>query len=655
MARTPGRGQGRARALGKTPKPAPTRRWTASWRKWLLTSRAAKAKRTPAGPGGLGPSAGSSWAFWTLAVVALANLPYLYLRGLPMVKVAGFAVAAACCVVVLAGALRARALAPGRPAVLLLAAVAAYAVLGALSYAGLELPRLLLRPAFYFGLLLAAVLGSRILIRNRGVDFLLKGVLAALAASCAIVVATPVLRHWWVVWPPRLLFRMSGAFGDPNEAGFVGCVAVVVALALLQSPRHRSFALWGATLGVLAALASLSTTACVVLAATWLYHLGSSGLRPWRIAVRWVPVAAALALFVHAVRDVKNTKSYIEYDVSPGPAMYCGEVPASNPGLRRDCTILQETAGALTGRAAADRVNLDWTDSRPLAHWRGVRIAGEPPRVVSLDLSDMGLNGRIPAELADLDGLSALRLQGNRLSGPIPPQLGALARLRLLDLSGNALTGRVPVELGSLSQLSTLLLSHNRLSGPGPWTLENFEMLSRVQMDGNDWSSSSPFPDAPRLGPLARRARFWRIGAQRFLESPFVGNGIGSMFSLSGAPTDPTGTPSSVHNTYLKLAGEAGIVPVLLYVLFLASLLRTHWALARCPARAAATGGGLAMVLYSMAFDHLLQVGAYVFTAGVLAALAASGEPSASSAATADRSPPGPPRSAPGPAGSARS
>lgn len=544
------------------------------------------------------PSAGSSWAywaFWTLAVVVLANLPYLHLRGLPMVKVGGFAVATACCVVVLAGALRARALAPGRPGALLLAAVATYAVVGALSYVGPELTRLLLRPAFYFGLLLAAVLGSRLLIRaSGGADRLLTGVLAALAVSCAIVLATPVLRHWWVAWPSRLLFRMSGAFVDPNEAGLVGCLGVVVALALLQDPRRRRFALCGATLGVLAALASLSTTACVVLGATWLYHLGSSGLRPWRVFVRWVPVAAALALFVYAIRDVKNTKSYIEYDVSPGPAMYCPEVSASNPGLGRDCAILREAAGTLTGESAPRRGGLDWTDSRPLAHWRGVRIAGAPPRVVSLDLSDMGLGGRIPAELAGLD------------------------HLRLLDLSGNALTG------------------------PVPWTPENFEGLSR---------------DSARLGPLARRARLWRIGAGQFLESPFVGHGIGSMFSLPGAPHDRTGTPTSVHNTYLKLAGEAGIVPVSLYVLFLASLLRTHWALARCPARAAATGGGLAMVLYSMAFDHLLQLGAYVFAAGMFAALAASGEPPPRrTSATAGRSPPGPPRSAPGPpAGAARS
>lgn len=548
---------------------------------------------------------GSSWAFWTLAVVVLANLPYLHLWGLPWVKVAGFAVAAACCVVVLAGALGAQATAPGRPAALLLAAVATYAIVGALSYAGpgsdgpagVDLLRLLLRPAFYFGLLLAAVLGSRLLSRHFGVVFLLKGVLTALAASSALVVATPVLRHWEVLWPSRLAFRMTGAFVDANEAGLVGCLAVVAALALLPVPRHRAFALWGATLGVLAALASLSTTACIVLAATWLHHLASNGLRPRRIAARWVPVAAVLALFVHMVRDIKNTKSYVEYDVSPGPAMYCDKVTAANPGLRRDCAILQQAADVLTGGPqSADlavRASLNWADAHPLALWRGVRIAGEPPRVVSLDLSDMGLTGRVPAELAGLDSLSALRLDGNRLSGPVPPQLGAVTR---------------PL-------------------------------------------------DAPRLGTIERRARLWGLGARRFLESPFAGNGIGSMFSLAGAPNDPTGTPSSVHNTYLKLAGEAGIVPVSLYVLFLASLLRAHWVLAPGPARAAATGGAIAMILYSMAFDHLLQLGAYVFAAGVLAALAASGGPSAwPASATSGRSPPRPPRSAPpGPAGTAPS
>ena len=601
-------------------------------------------------PTGIEPFAGFPWAFWALAVVALCNLSYLYLWGLPMIKVVGFAVAAGCCVAVLAGAIKARSLAPGRPAALLLTALATYAAIGALSYgaepvahSSVGLPGLLLRSAFYFGLLSAAVLGSRLLIRRSGADFLLKGVLTVLTASCAIVVATPLLRHWWVVWPSRRAFRMSGAFVDPNEAGFVGCITVVAALALLQGPRHRKLALSGATLGVLAALASLSTTACIVLAATWLHHLGSTGLRPWAVVARWAPVAAALGLFVHTARDFKNTKSYIEYHVSPGPAMYCAQVPPSNPGLRRDCTVLQATAGVLVG-GSEGRASLNWTDRHPLAHWRGVRMAGEPPRVVSLDLSDMGLSGQIPAELAGLDRLSVLRLNRNRLSGPIPPQLGALARLRFLNLGKNALTGRLPPELGTLPQLSVLIVDNNRLSGPGPWTLDNFEQLSRVRMSGNGWSGDHRFVDPPRTGDFARRASIWRIGARRFLESPFVGHGIGSMLSLSGAPNDRTGTPTSVHNMYLKLAGEAGIVPASFYVLFLLSLLRTRWSPPRSPASAAVVGGGLAMVLYSLAFDHLLHLGAYLFAAGVLAALA-----------TADRSPPRPPRSVPRPTRTAHS
>ena len=550
-----------------------------------------------------------------------------------MVKVGGLTLVAVACVVVLASAVKEGTIWPGRPAALLLASLATYAVVGGLSLASespaaADLPEHLLRPAAYFGLLLATVLGGRCLIRRRGVDFLLQGVLKALIASCAIVVATPLLRHWGAAWPSRLAFRMSGAFADPNEAGFAGCITVVVALALLKSSRRRNLALWGATLGVAAALASLSTTACIVLAAIWLHHLASSGLRPATVVLRWAPAATVLALLVYAVRDVRNTKSYIEYSVSPGPAAYCHELSTSNPGLRRDCTVLQEAAHVLTGEASEGRARLNWTDSRPLARWHGVRISGNPARVVSLDLSHMALSGRIPVELGRLDRLSALRLNRNLLSGPIPPELGALGRLRLLNLGKNTLTGSIPPELGALGELRVLSVHDNRLSGPGPWTLANFERLAEVRANGNDWSGGDRSVDLVQPGDLERRVRLWRLGVHRFLESPWYGAGLGGMYSLAGARDAPgTAMPTSVHNTFLKLAGEAGIVPVALYVLFLLALARTHRVAPPSPRRAASVGGALALTLYSLAFGHLLQVGAYVFAAGVLAALAGSGNP----------------------------
>ena len=99
----------------------------------------------------------------------------------------------------------------------------------------------------------------------------------------------------------------------------------------------------------------------------------------------------------------------------------------------------------------AGDVELNWSDAVPVDYWRGVTVglpaiageAAEGLRVIALDLSHTGLNGRIPAELSALDALAVLRLGHNRLAGSIPPELGALSGLRTLNLENNALTGTI--------------------------------------------------------------------------------------------------------------------------------------------------------------------------------------------------------------------
>ena len=143
----------------------------------------------------------------------------------------------------------------------------------------------------------------------------------------------------------------------------------------------------------------------------------------------------------------------------------------------------------------------NWGTDAPLGTWYGV-TTDERSRIIELDLSDNGLTGPVPPELARLATLVVLDLSGNGasaasqldpdnspspgpspgpspdagldatllkpmavpspvarhppahargveegLTGPIPPELGALSKLRTLNLSGNSLTGRIPPEL----------------------------------------------------------------------------------------------------------------------------------------------------------------------------------------------------------------
>ena len=163
-----------------------------------------------------------------------------------------------------------------------------------------------------------------------------------------------------------------------------------------------------------------------------------------------------------------------------------GDLAAAMP-LRVDATGLAADAALLVAArdALAGSIALDWSPRVPVEAWRGVATGGVPPRVVALDLSHTGLDGRIPPELGGLTRLVTLRLDGNRLSGPIPPALGGLRDLRELALQGNELSGPVPRELARLRHLRSLRLDDNNLSGRVPAGLGGLERLAVLRLEGN--------------------------------------------------------------------------------------------------------------------------------------------------------------------------
>ena len=64
--------------------------------------------------------------------------------------------------------------------------------------------------------------------------------------------------------------------------------------------------------------------------------------------------------------------------------------------------------------------------------------------LLTLDISDNRLSGRIPCAIGKLLDLSIRLLGGNRLSGTIPTQLCQLILINLMDLSSNFLSGTIP-------------------------------------------------------------------------------------------------------------------------------------------------------------------------------------------------------------------
>ena len=136
---------------------------------------------------------------------------------------------------------------------------------------------------------------------------------------------------------------------------------------------------------------------------------------------------------------------------SPGGQYRYGDltvaVPLGNPGLAADREHLLALRDALAGTAM-----LNWSADSVTAEWEGVTLAGTPPRVTGLDLSNRGLTGSVWGWLGNLSELAVLRLDGNRLTSIVPSKLGALTNLTHVYLAGNALEGCLPPPLRTVAQ-----------------------------------------------------------------------------------------------------------------------------------------------------------------------------------------------------------
>ena len=164
-----------------------------------------------------------------------------------------------------------------------------------------------------------------------------------------------------------------------------------------------------------------------------------------------------------------------------------------------DREILTSFYHATTG---SDWTHSDnWLTGMPMAEWHGVEV-DSTGRVVTLDLPDNGLAGKIPPELGRLTSLRRLRLWGNyNMRGPIPPELGNLTDLLELDLGFiRQLSGPIPSELGNLTNLEGLNLRGNRLTGPIPPWMGNLTRLRNLQLGRNELTGTIP----PELSGLTR-------------------------------------------------------------------------------------------------------------------------------------------------------
>ena len=115
---------------------------------------------------------------------------------------------------------------------------------------------------------------------------------------------------------------------------------------------------------------------------------------------------------------------------------------------------------------------------------------------------------------------------------------------------------------------------------------------------------------------LSRRMLLWEMGFNKVLESPIAGHGLYQLHYMEGTPVGHHGRPTGVHNVYLMLSGEAGMIPLALYLLSLFFLMRLLWAVSKSLGRDSVVGWIIVMALYGLSFHHLLTMGASNFAIG---------------------------------------
>ncbi|XP_061985425.1 leucine-rich repeat receptor-like serine/threonine-protein kinase At2g14510 [Populus nigra] len=123
--------------------------------------------------------------------------------------------------------------------------------------------------------------------------------------------------------------------------------------------------------------------------------------------------------------------------------------------------------------------------------WTGIACSEGPRiRVVTLNLTSMGLSGSLPLSIARLTALTGIWLGNNTLSGSIP-DFSSLKMLETLHLEDNQFTGEIPLSLGNIKGLRELFLQNNNLTGQIPNNLIGKPGLN-LRTSGNQFLSPSP-------------------------------------------------------------------------------------------------------------------------------------------------------------------
>lgn len=112
--------------------------------------------------------------------------------------------------------------------------------------------------------------------------------------------------------------------------------------------------------------------------------------------------------------------------------------------------------------------------------WLGVKCSNG--KVVTLNLRDLCLEGKLAPELRQLTHLKSIILRNNAFRGTIPEEIGELKELEVLDLGNNNLGGPLPSFFHKKLSMSILLLDNNKYLNSIPPETYNVKIVSVSQV-----------------------------------------------------------------------------------------------------------------------------------------------------------------------------
>nr|XP_043620322.1 LRR receptor-like serine/threonine-protein kinase EFR [Erigeron canadensis] len=176
---------------------------------------------------------------------------------------------------------------------------------------------------------------------------------------------------------------------------------------------------------------------------------------------------------------------------------YSCVISTSQDGLSMgtDQQALEEIKAQVTANHSG-ALSKSWTADTPFCNWAGVSCGFrlEAQRVIALDLSNMGVVGKISPQLGNLSFLTLLDLTNNSFHGSIPPEIMQLRHLEEVYMGHNNLTGNLPLSyFENLPKLEILFLDNNDLTGTlSPFFLDSMPSLKTLVLRHNSLHGNIP-------------------------------------------------------------------------------------------------------------------------------------------------------------------